>query len=116
MSTLVDHAEQQQLFLSELKRVGTQQEQLKKAVSEAIALADAQGTTLEIAHLNSFPANTNLQMQHLDSRKSVAQDQQQQSPTGKPFSAYTAACTLHLCYSAPCDDVRRKKVATSVCV
>ena len=45
---------QQQLLLSELKRVGTQQEQLKKAVSEAAAAATARGETFEISPLKSF--------------------------------------------------------------
>lgn len=94
MSSLVDHAEQQQLFLSELKRVGTQQELLKKAVSEAISFADAQGETLEIAHLQSFPKNTHVQLQQPDIQQAVPQEQQQrhqqqqqqqQLPAGKPF-------------------------------
>lgn len=45
---------QQQLLLSELKRVGTQQEQLKKAVSEAAAAATVRGITFEISPLKSF--------------------------------------------------------------
>ena len=45
---------QQQLVLAELKRVGTQQEQLKKAVSEAAAEAASQGEAFEIAPLSSF--------------------------------------------------------------
>ena len=45
---------QQQLLLSELKRVGTQQEQLKKAVSAAAAEATARGETFEISPLKSF--------------------------------------------------------------
>ena len=45
---------QQQLLLSELKRVGTQQEQLKKAVSEAAVAATARGETFEISLLKSF--------------------------------------------------------------
>ena len=51
------HADQgptQQQLLSELKRVGTQQEQLKKAVSEAAAEATAQGETVHISPLKSF--------------------------------------------------------------
>ncbi len=45
---------QQQQLLSELKRVGTQQEQLKKAVSEAAAAATARGETFEISPLKNF--------------------------------------------------------------
>ncbi len=45
---------QQQLLLSELKRVGTQQEQLKKVVSVAAAEATARGETFEISPLKSF--------------------------------------------------------------
>jgi len=45
---------QQQLLLSELKRVGTQQEQLKKVVSVAAAAATARGETFEISPLKSF--------------------------------------------------------------
>ncbi len=45
---------QQQLLLSELKRVGTQQEQLKKVVSAAAAEATARGETFEISPLKSF--------------------------------------------------------------
>lgn len=45
---------QQDLLLSELKRVGTQQEQLKKAVSEAAVEAATRGETLEISPLKSF--------------------------------------------------------------
>ena len=41
-------------MLAELKRVGTQQEHLKKAVSEAAAEAAARGETFEIAPLKSF--------------------------------------------------------------
>ncbi len=45
---------QQNFLLSELKRVGTQQEQLKKAVSEAAAEATARGEAFEISPLKSF--------------------------------------------------------------
>lgn len=45
---------QQQLLLAELKRVGTQQEQLNKAVSEAAAEAASRGETLEVLPLKSF--------------------------------------------------------------
>ncbi len=60
---------QQQLLLSELKRVGTQQEQLKKAVSEAAAAATARGETFEISPLKSFKLSdeelANLKMSQL---------------------------------------------------
>lgn len=46
--------QQQELLLAELKRVGTQQEHLKRAVSEAAAEAAARGQTFEIAPLKSF--------------------------------------------------------------
>lgn len=72
---------QQELFLSELKRVGTQQEQLKKAVSEAIAFADANGGPLEIEHLKSFPANINTASKQPDGN--IVQQQQQIQPAGK---------------------------------
>lgn len=45
---------QQQLLLSELKRVGTQQEQLKKVVCAAAAEATARGEAFEISPLKSF--------------------------------------------------------------
>ena len=73
---------QQQLLLSELKRVGTQQELLKKAVSEAIAFSDAKGETLEIAHLKSFPKPMNAEGRQAESRP-VQQQQQQTQPAGK---------------------------------
>ena len=73
---------QQQLLLSELKRVGTQQELLKKAVSEAIAFSDANGETLEIAHLRSFPKPMNAESRQAESRP-AQQQQQQTQPAGK---------------------------------
>lgn len=57
---------QQQLLLAELKRVGTQQEQLKNAVSEAAAEAAVRGETLEILPLKSFKMNDS-ELAHLKS-------------------------------------------------
>ena len=45
---------QQQLLLAELKRVGTQQERLKQAVSEAAAEAASRGESFEISPLKSY--------------------------------------------------------------
>lgn len=45
---------QHQLLLAELKRVGTQQEQLRQAVSEAAAEAASRGESFEISPLKSF--------------------------------------------------------------
>ncbi len=69
---------QQQLLLSELKRVGTQQEQLKKAVSEAAAAATARGETFEISPLKSFKLSeqelTNLKSSQLKERLAPSVD------------------------------------------
>ena len=81
MSSAANQAQQQSL-LSELKRVGTQQEQLKKAVSEAIAFSDAKGETLEIAHLRSFPKPMNAESKQAETRPAQQQLQQTQ-PAGK---------------------------------
>lgn len=75
---------QQQLLLSELKRVGTQQELLKKAVSEATAFSDAKRETLEIAHLKSFPKPMNAES------RPAQQQQQQTQPVGKHLLAFHA--------------------------
>lgn len=86
-SAAIQGQQQQQLLLSELKRVGTQQEQLKKAVSEAIAFADAQGESLEIAHLKSFPqiAKTNSRLPE----STAALPRQQTQPAGKTAATRT---------------------------
>ena len=71
-SAAIQGQQQQQLLLSELKRVGTQQEQLKKAVSEAIAFADAQGESLEIAHLKSIPRDANMNNRLTESKAAIS--------------------------------------------
>lgn len=52
--------------MAELKRVGTQQEQLKHAVSEAAAEAASRGETLEISPLKSFKMSDS-ELAHLKS-------------------------------------------------
>ena len=75
---------QQQLLLAELKRVGTQQEQLKKAVSEAAAEAGLRGEAFEIAPLSSFKIGDS-ELAHLKSiqLKDQLRAQMEAAPAGQ---------------------------------